>query len=458
MEELWIKKDDYKIDPCATCQPLGAVYASMGFYHALPLVHGSQGCVAYLRSQIIRSYREQVLAGTTALSEEAAVYGGGERLVDSIKNEIALYGPSMIPIFTTCLSETIGDDVCGIVKKAQDKFDVDLIPVSTASYKGDYLDGYDNALEGIMKFYHNKHHDKSANNEETDETVTIIPGFSGPGDMKALQRLAGSFTKCFTIGDISKVLCSPVYDADCHYTDGGTTKEEISESFKSKATVICQKYTLPSVKSFYKNILDNKVNVVHLPVGVKLTDHFVYVLYKGLNKKIPETILKERTETAEVIATCKHYLFNSNAVIFESPDVAYGIASMCLELGVNPVVIASNRKSSEFKKDLEELLKEQNKFDGLPVILDGVDHFEVNNEIRKLKEKEIKIDFIFGNSKAKYMGNENNVSLIRVGFPITDRVGTQRQSIVGYKSMRHMAEKMTNIYIENNDEYIEGVI
>ena len=53
----WTKSWDYReknlarecitINPAKACQPLGSVYAALGFENTMPYVHGSHGCVAY---------------------------------------------------------------------------------------------------------------------------------------------------------------------------------------------------------------------------------------------------------------------------------------------------------------------------------------------------------------------------------------------------------------------------
>lgn len=60
----WTKTQEYReknfarealtVNPAKACQPLGAVFAAVGFEGTLPFVHGSQGCVAYYWRSIRR--------------------------------------------------------------------------------------------------------------------------------------------------------------------------------------------------------------------------------------------------------------------------------------------------------------------------------------------------------------------------------------------------------------------
>jgi nitrogenase molybdenum-iron protein beta chain len=63
----WTKSKDYQeknfardsltVNPAKACQPLGAVFVANGFARTLSFVHGSQGCVAYYRSNFSRHFK-----------------------------------------------------------------------------------------------------------------------------------------------------------------------------------------------------------------------------------------------------------------------------------------------------------------------------------------------------------------------------------------------------------------
>ena len=98
-------------NPCKLCAPLGAALAFMGVEGAIPFIHGSQGCATYIRRYLISHYREPIDIGSSSFSEETAVFGGESNLKAGLANIIRQYKPRMIGIATSCLSETIGDDV-----------------------------------------------------------------------------------------------------------------------------------------------------------------------------------------------------------------------------------------------------------------------------------------------------------------------------------------------------------
>ncbi|WP_262486862.1 nitrogenase component 1 [Geofilum rubicundum] len=96
---------------CKLCAPLGASLVFKGIEGCVPLIHGSQGCSTYIRRYMISHYKEPVDIASTNFSEDSAVFGGGQNFVTGINNIISQYHPAVIGIASTCLSETIGEDV-----------------------------------------------------------------------------------------------------------------------------------------------------------------------------------------------------------------------------------------------------------------------------------------------------------------------------------------------------------
>jgi nitrogenase molybdenum-iron protein beta chain len=99
------------INPAKTCQPIGAMYAALGIHGCLPHSHGSQGCCAYHRSTLTRHYKEPVSAATSSFTEGSLGLRRPGQPAQAIDNIFTVYEPDVIAVHTTCLSETIGDDL-----------------------------------------------------------------------------------------------------------------------------------------------------------------------------------------------------------------------------------------------------------------------------------------------------------------------------------------------------------
>jgi nitrogenase molybdenum-iron protein beta chain len=175
------------INPAKTCQPIGALYAALGVHNCLPHSHGSQGCCAYHRSTLTRHYKEPVMAGSSSFTEGSAVFGGQANLLQAITNMFAMYNPDIIAVHTTCLSETIGDDIVQIISKAREEGKVPpgkhIIHANTPSYIGSHVTGFSSMVKGIVTYL-------AETTGRKRNQVNIIPGWVEPSDMRELRRLA----------------------------------------------------------------------------------------------------------------------------------------------------------------------------------------------------------------------------------------------------------------------------
>ena len=110
------KRNYATVNPCVMCQPMGSALAFKGIENTMVLYHGSQGCSTYMRLHLAHHFREPVDIASSSLSERGAIYGGRESLKKGLRNVINRYDPKVIGVATTCLAETIGDDVPAIIR------------------------------------------------------------------------------------------------------------------------------------------------------------------------------------------------------------------------------------------------------------------------------------------------------------------------------------------------------
>ncbi len=142
-------------NPCKACAPLGAALVMRGIAGALPFLHGSQGCATYMRRYLISHFREPMDIATSGFSEATTIFGGGENLRQGLQNVTSQYHPALIGIATTCLTETIGEDMHGLLheyrKMKEGTPAPTLVHVSTPSYSGTHIDGFNDAVRSVVE-------------------------------------------------------------------------------------------------------------------------------------------------------------------------------------------------------------------------------------------------------------------------------------------------------------------
>jgi len=256
----WSKSGDYReknfarkslvVNPAKACQPLGAVFCASGFEGTLSFVHGSQGCVAYYRSHLSRHFKEPASAVSSSMTEDAAVFGGLNNMIDGLANAYNLYQPKMIAVSTTCMAEVIGDDLHAFIGTSKEKGSVprefDVPFAHTPAFQGSHVNGYDNMLLGILTHFWQEA-------EPTQGTaINIIPGFDGycVGNNREIKRVLDLMDVEYTIvGDSSDVFDTPS-DGTFRMFDGGTTIEQTKSAVNAKATLSMQEFCTKKVQAF----------------------------------------------------------------------------------------------------------------------------------------------------------------------------------------------------------------
>ena len=126
------------------------------------------------------------MAATSSFTEGSSVFGGQSNLLAAIENIFTIYNPQVIGVHTTCLSETIGDDLNQIIIKAQDDGKIPegkyVFHANTPSYVGSHVTGFARMTKAMVDYY-------SEHNGIRNETINLIPGWVEPSDIRELKRL-----------------------------------------------------------------------------------------------------------------------------------------------------------------------------------------------------------------------------------------------------------------------------
>lgn len=431
---------------CKLCTPLGACMVYAGIKNCVPILHGSQGCSTYIRRYMISHFREPVDIASSSFTEEDTVYGGAKNLALGIKNLIAQYHPEVIGVATTCLSETIGEDIPGIVGEIKrgltSKEGVELVQVSTPSYTGTHTDGFHaTCLALVQEFAKEKSHQP----ENASRTVALFPGMLSPADFRHYRELIESLgLECTMLPDYSDTLDGGAW-ADYHrIPEGGTSKEAIAAIPYALASIECGA-TLPHYKQTAGRWLKQRHSVAHhatgLPIGIRETDSFIAALEHISGKSLPAYLDAERGRLTDSLFDAHKYLFGKRVAIYGDPDMVIGLTSMVSEFGMTPVLCATGGKTPGFKEEVERVL--MLKDEPAPEIVAGADHVNIHHHCEALQP-----DIIIGSSKGYKISRALNIPLIRVGFPVHDRMGGQRLLHIGYRGAQRLFDQIVNTVLD----------
>ncbi|AKB55790.1 MULTISPECIES: nitrogenase component 1 [Methanosarcina] len=450
------KRNYATVNPCVMCQPMGSALAFKGIENTMVLYHGSQGCSTYMRLLLAHHFREPVDIASSSLSEKGAVYGGRENLKKGLRNVINRYNPKVIGVATTCLAETIGDDVPAIIREFKEEQeigddpekDIIIIPVSTPSYGESHVSGYIKALDAVVrKFTEKTEEEKTV--KIPNGKLNVIPVESlSPADVRELKEIfdvmAGDY---IFLPDISETFDAPLREDLPKIAPGGTPLSEIADMPNSRASL-----GLGTVsKNLAVKYLEESYGVhgydVPIPIGLSNTDIFFTELVKIIGCPIPEKYQKERGRLLDAMVDVHKYLYGVKAAVYGDPDFVFSLTTFMLELGINPVLIATGSKSRDFETKIRQIVEKTNP-ELEPVVLNGIDFDTFNDAVSQCNP-----EILIGNSNGRYIAKSRNIPLVRVGLPIHDRVGAQRILNIGYRGAMELLDRITNTILEATDTF-----
>jgi len=454
------KRNYATVNPCVMCQPMGSALAFKGIENTMVLYHGSQGCSTYMRLHLAHHFREPVDIASSSLSEKGAVYGGRDNLKKGLRNVINRYNPKVIGVATTCLAETIGDDVPAIIREFKEEQgigddpekDIIIVPVSTPSYGESHVSGYIKALDAVVrKFTEKSEEEKSI--KIPNGKLNVIPVESlSPADVRELKEIFEVMSEDYIfLPDISETFDAPLREDLPKIAQGGTPLSEIADMPNSRASLGLGIVS----KNLAVKYLEETHNVpgynVPIPIGLSNTDSFFIELVKILGCPIPEKYQKERGRLLDAMVDVHKYLYGVKAAIYGDPDLVFSLTTFMLELGMNPVLVATGSKNRDFEAKIKQTVEIINP-EIEPVVLNGIDFDTLNDAVRECNP-----EILIGNSNGKYIAKALNIPLVRVGLPIHDRVGAQRILTVGYRGAMELLDSITNTILEATDTFTAPV-
>lgn len=432
------------INPIFTCQPAGVQFASIGIKDCIGIVHGGQGCVMFVRLLFSQHYKESFELASSSLHEDGAVFGALNRVEEAVDVLLMRYPDvKVIPIISTCSTEVIGDDIDGVVRKLEgtllkEKYagrEVHLIPIHSPSFVGSMITGYDLAVKEFVAYF--------AKKGNPSEKINLITGWVNPGDVTQLKHLLSAMNIEANILFETESFDSPLMPEGNHISHGDTTIEELVNTANAVASFALNSYEGGKAAQYLEAEFDVPAVIGPTPIGIRNTDTFLKKLSDVTGKPIPEQLVIERGIAIDAITDVTHmFLADKKVAIYGSPDLVISLAQFCLDMEMKPVLLLLGDDNSSYMKDprIKEL---EEKLDYNMEIITNADLWELENRI---KNEGMEIDLIMGHSKGRYISIDYNIPMVRVGFPIFDRAGKYRHSIVGYRGAMLLAEEIANTW------------
>ena len=417
---------DLAQNPCHMCMPMGGILALKGVEGTMSLLHGSQGCSTYMRRHIAEHFNEPVDVASSSLNEKGTVYGGQANLKQGLDNVRRVYGPKLIGILTTCLAETIGEDIRRMAGeyRRETTCECDIVTSATPGYGGTHTEGYWSTLRELVA-------QLSGPVERHTGINLIVPAAFSPADLREMKRWLELMGVEYTLlPDISETMDRPYEPAYSKIAEGGTPLAKIKRMAGAAATLELggpvEEKLSPGI--WLQKEFGVPCRVLRLPIGLGNTDNFFRAVSGATGKAVSAGLLRERGLLMDAMIDAHKPAFSIRPALFGDPEMVQALSGFCIENGMFPRVVATGGGSTAWRRETKAVLAE-----GLEpaLVLE-----ETDMAVLLQKCLTARVNLAVGPSVGRYLEEKAEIPLVRIGFPIQDRQGERSASYLQAISVR----------------------
>jgi nitrogenase molybdenum-iron protein NifN len=176
------------------------------------------------------------------------------------------------------------------------------------------------------------------------------------------------------------------------------------------------------------------------PIGIGATDELIRICCELSGKAAPRHLIHQRRRLLDSLIDGHKFINGKRAIVYGEADLLIGIVSLLMEIGIVPVLCATGDTTPTFETTLRaavpQLAKET-------IVMTGADFRDIETTAQH-----IEADCCIGHSKGYSFARKADLPLIRVGFPIHDRIGSQRKLHIGYRGAQQLFDTIVNTFIE----------
>jgi nitrogenase molybdenum-iron protein NifN len=407
-----------QVNPARLSQPLGATLAFFGIDRCMPLMHGAQGCASFAKVYFTRHFCEPIAIQTTAVTDVAAVFDGGDySILEAVKNITGKTAPALIGLYTTGLTETKGDDI----QRVASQVDYPLVWVNTPDYEGGLESGWALATRALIEQL------TEPANTTDDNKVVLLPQVSlQPLEVEKIKTFIAAFGfEVLALPDHSSSLDGHLGERQSAISSGGIKVDEIRTLANAGLVVSIGGSMLPCVEALRRK--NPSIRHHHFPhlCGLSATDLLAERLLIETGFAPPgEEIVRWRKRLQDAMLDCHFALGQTRILAVGEPDFLAGACHLLNEAGAKVAVAIATVDSRQLQS--------------LPATLAMVGDLEDAEDLHDL------YDLIIGNGHVEALAHRHHKGVVVRGFPDWETLGNQLKSDVLYEGGAYFLFEVAN--------------
>lgn len=310
----------------------GAMIALAPIADAAHVVHGPIGCAGNSwdgRGSLSSGPALYRRGFTSDVCEHDVVFGGEQKLYDTIVEVAARHHPAAVFAYSTCVTATIGDDLDAVCASASAATGLPVVPVHSPGFAGSKQLGNRLAGEALLRHVIGTAEPASV----TDYDVNLVGEYNIAGELwdvtPVLSRLGIRVLACIS--------------GDARY-------REVAAAHRARATmVVCSRALLALARG-----MEERYGIPWFEgsfYGIRAMSDalrgFARVLGRaGLARRAEEVIAEEEASAVAALAPYRERLSGARAVLYTGGVKSWSVVSALQDIGVE-VVASGATKSTD---------------------------------------------------------------------------------------------------------------
>jgi nitrogenase molybdenum-cofactor synthesis protein NifE len=412
------------INPLKHSPSIGAAMALQGIDHALPIIHGAQGCTFLGKVLLTKHFREPISLASSKLFVEDVVMGSEDKLATIIEGFTGKNAPALIGILTSGLSEVKGDDVKAAVKELEagnKQASTRIIHVPTPDYDGGLETGYARAVEAVIQ----SAEFKGVRSPELRQINVLAGSHLTPADVAELRDIIESFgMKPVILPDLSALDGSR--QGVSPLAAGGTTMEELNSMGSSDYTLALGMSIEPAAR-LLKTKSGIEYQTFESGAGLAASDGLLDMLARISGKPCPPRYERQRKVLVDAMRDAHFYFGGKKVCIALEPDLAVQTSRWLDEMGASVELAV------------------------IPTLSDAADRIRARKvQIGDLFSITGEFDVLIANSHAESTAKRLGVPLYEMGFPVYKTFGYPSKVAIGYRGALMVINEMANLLMQRH--------